>query len=262
MKHAAWIACAVLVFPTIACANTLYRGLNAIGIYGEAVGTPNSYHSFNTQGLANSFRTMKPASGGNTSGGVGVYLSGMSQDDFFMHLGFNYGFSPIIGNSNGNMSSSGHSMAFNARLGKGFQFGPDLLIGPYIGYQYARFQMGVGNNGAFGTATYNNNALGGGLFMAMAPAQDLTLTAHAGYLVGLSANERVKFGAFSLQPGGTPDADVFQAGAKLSYRFLPDLSGFVGVNYDHYMASGHAGPVTERTRVNVLRGLAGVAYNF
>lgn len=260
MKYKILIACAAIsTLPAVACASSLSHGLNSLGIYGEAVGTPNSFNSFNTQGLAKSFQTMKPASGGNTSGGIGVVLSGVSKDNFFMHLGFNYGFNPIIGD---NTSNSGHSLAFNARLGKGFLFGRHLMFGPYIGYQYAQFKLGIGNHDSFANATYNNNAIGGGLFIAMEPVQDLTVTAHAGYLAGIASNEKVNLDSFSLEPGGTPSANVFQLGGKLSYRFLSDVSGFVGVDYDRYMASNYVGPINIKTRVNTLRGMVGIAYNF
>lgn len=263
MKHITWISCAALsVFPVLACASPLQHSLNYIGIYGEAIGTPDSYNSFNTQDFTQSFKSMKPAAGGNTSGGVGVVLNGISHDNVLLHLGFNYGFSPIIGDSNGNTSNSGHSMAFNARLGKGFQFSPNLIVGPYIGYQYAQFKLGIGDNGNFGNATYNNNTIGGGLFLAMEPVQDLTLSAHAGYMVGISSNEKVNFSDLSVQPGGVPSANVFQVGGKLSYRFLPNVSGFIGVNYDRYLASKQFGPINVKTRVNSLRGMVGVAYNF
>ncbi|MEY2343203.1 hypothetical protein AB4090_14005 [Acidithiobacillus sp. IBUN Pt1247-S3] len=249
----------LLIFPAAAWASDLIRGDNYIGIYGQAIGSPESFNPINTQALAQSFRTKNLVHGGNASGGVGVVLSGLTRDNVLLHLGFNYGFSPTISQVT---SSGGHSLAFNARLGKGFNLERGLVIGPYLGYQYAQFNLDYDHGPYTAEESYNNNAIGGGLFVAAEPLRDVTLSAHAGYLVGISETNRFHVSNLSVTSGRALSASVLQVGGKISYRFLPDLSAFVGMDYDRYMAGKHYGPVDVRTRLNVLRGLVGLAYNF
>ncbi|BBF66609.1 hypothetical protein AFERRID_28270 [Acidithiobacillus ferridurans] len=93
-------------------------------------------------------------------------MTGVNQELWYTHLSADYAFgSPINGggitgtlaggSGTGSAHVSGHSMAFNARIGKLFAIGEDAAVGPYLAYQYADFKLGLDGI----TARYQNNAV-------------------------------------------------------------------------------------------------------
>lgn len=233
MKKIVMVA-TLLAAPALASADSLSTGLDNIGVYGQIVGTPTTISAGNSGSV----------SGGNTTGGVGISATGVNSQWWFTHLGFNYGAGPIVSNSS--YHSGGHSLQFNARIGKGFEVANDVIVGPYLGYQYTQFSFGLDGY----SASYNNNALGGGIYGAVAPTSQITLTGHVGYLAGVSANN------------GNPSANVLQIGAKADYRFDSEWSGFVGVGYNRYSASQQFYATNVGLHVNDIRGIFGLAYHF
>lgn len=236
---------------------------NLIGIYGQVVGTPSSVSASDPSASAS-------ASGGNTVGGVGVFANGVNSDLWFMHLGFNYaagaaisGGSGTVNNNNASSSTSvnGHSLQFNARLGKLFAVTPVVAVGPYLAYQYADSKLGV--NG-FGNVTYGNNALGGGVELVTNTGGPFDVDAHIGYLAGVdataSANTIDGSGSFS----NPPSSGVVQLGAKGVYAFTPQFSAFAGIAYDRYHTSYNypLEAVSASATINEVRGMVGLAYNF
>lgn len=234
---------------------------NLIGVYGQAVGTPSSV-SASVPGASAS------ASGGNTVGGVGVFANGINSNLWFMHLGFNYGAgAPINGGSwattlgNGSVNGAGyvngHSLQFNARLGKLFQVAPVWAVGPYLAYQYAGFRVGL--NGV-GSANYSNNAVGGGVELVTDTGGPFDISAHLGYLAGVSASASA--GGYSAH--NPPSSGVLQIGAKGVYAFTNHFSAFAGIAYDRYNATYSYAPsaFTLSATINEVRGLVGVAYRY
>lgn len=257
------ITAAVLsVIPVVAMAG-VQDAFNQIGIYGQAVDNNANLSVSDPNGSVS-------ANGGNTVGGLGVTASGVNQSLWYTHLGFNYGFgSPINGgnatasDSNGSASASGsangyvngHSLQFNLRIGKLFSVAPSMAVGPYLAYQYAGFSVGVNN---IGTATYDNNAIGGGVEAGAELGSSIGLTGHIGYLAGVSATAN----AGGVSANNTPDADDLQIGAKASYAITSNAAIFVGIDYDRYSASDSYAPdaITGSATINQVRGLAGVSY--
>jgi hypothetical protein len=140
-----------LVIPLGANANDLRNRLDSLGIYGQIVGTPSSVTAGNPHGSIT-------ASGGNTSAGVGATFNGANSEWWFAHLGFDYGAGPAlnggtytiysppgvkVGGGPSPSNRRGQSLQFNARFGKGFQVAQNVIVGPYIGYQYAQFTLWV-----------------------------------------------------------------------------------------------------------------------
>jgi len=250
---------AALAIPAFASADSLSTGLDSIGVYGQIVGTPTTI-SASIPGYGSA-----TASGGNTTGGIGVSATGVNQQLWFTHLGFNYAFGPAINSAtatvynasgnpiasgSGSVNDHGHSLQFNARLGKAFEVAHDVIVGPYIGYQYAQFSVGLDGY----SASYGNNAVGGGIYAAMAPSSQITLSGHLGYLAGVSAT--------ATDAKNTPSADDLQVGAKADYRFDSRWSGFVGVDYDRYSASDQVNATLGNAHINDVRGLVGMAYHY
>ncbi len=246
------IFAAALFIPLGANANILRDGLNSLGVYGQIVGTPSRVIAGNSYGSI-------IASGGNTTTGVGVAFNGANSEWWFAHLGFDYGVGPVLSGGTytiytptgvkvaGGPSPThvrGHSLQFNARFGKGFRIARNAIVGPYIGYQCAQFTLWVKGQ----SAAYVNNALGGGVYGAIAPTSRITVSGHIGYLGGISTN--------------APGANVLQVGTKADYRFDSSWSGFVGVDYDNYSASGRMGTGSRSIHVNAVRGIFGVAYHY
>ena len=152
-------ALAIAAIAPVAAADTLSQALDTIGVYGEVAATPSSASASVPSGSVS-------ANGGNTNGGVGITMTGVNQELWYTHLSADYAFgSPINGggitgtlaggSGTGSAHVSGHSMAFNARIGKLFAIGEDAAVGPYLAYQYADFKLGLDGI----TARYQNNAV-------------------------------------------------------------------------------------------------------
>lgn len=236
------------VFPACALAASFGQTQNLIGIYGQVTGTPSSVS-------ASDANQSVSASGGNTSGGIGVFANGVNNQLWFVHLGFNYTDGPAISSSS--VAVNGHSMQFNARIGKLFPVAPAYAVGPYLAYQYANFKLGL--NG-IGNANYDNNALGGGLEIVTNTGGPFDLSAHIGYLAGVTASASANgYGA-----NNPPSSGVLQMGAKGVYAFTPQFSAFAGVAYDRYHATYNYVPdaITASATINEVRGMVGLAYNF
>jgi len=245
--------------PAAAFAQGYGQAMNVIGAYGQVVGTPSSV-SASAPGYS------VHGSGGNTVGGGGVFASGVNNSLFFTHLGFNYADgSPISGGSvtlnagsvSGSEPTHGHSMQFNFRLGKLFPLDSTYAVGPYLAYQYADFAVGL--NGV-GSAHYHNNAVGGGVQLVTNTGGPFDLSAHVGYLAGVSASASDNAGSAS----NPPSSGVLQIGARGVYAFSSDFSGFAGVAYDRYHASYSYAPaqITGNATINEVRGMVGLAYHF
>jgi len=248
VKKIAATAALLAVFPTFALAASFGQTQNIIGIYGQVTGTPSTLSASDASHSAS-------ASGGNTSGGIGVFANGVNSQLWFVHLGFNYTDGAAISSSS--TSVNGHSMQFNARIGKLFPVAPAFAVGPYLAYQYANFKMGV--NG-IGNADYNNNAMGGGLEIVTNTGGPFDVSAHIGYLAGVTASASVDgYGAHN-----PPSSGVLQMGAKGVYSFTPQFSAFAGVAYDRYHASYNYAPdsINASATINEVRGMVGLAYNF
>ncbi|MBU2848164.1 hypothetical protein HF925_06155 [Acidithiobacillus ferriphilus] len=261
------IALAIAAIAPVAAADTLSRALDTIGVYGEVAATPSSASVSDPYGSIS-------ANGGNTNGGVGITMTGVNQELWYTHLSADYAFgSPINGGTisgtlnnvgtapaSGSAHVSGHSMAFNARIGKLFGIGEDAAVGPYLAYQYADFKMGLDGI----TAGYRNNAVGGGVFGALALSSRLSMTGHLGYLAGVSASASATdyYGSYSAH--NPPSSGVLQIGAKADYRFDSDWSVFGGIDYDRYSASYSYTPyaLNASATINDIRGIVGMAYHF
>jgi hypothetical protein len=257
------IALAMAAIAPSAAANTLSQALETIGVYGEGVSTPSSVSVTAPHGGVS-------ANGGNTTGGLGITMTGVNKELWYIHLGADYAFGApinggtISGASNhvgtvtgaGSAHVSGHSMAFNARYGKLFAIGEDAAVGPYLAYQYADFKMGL--NGY--TADYRNNAVGGGVLGALVISSRLSMTGHLGYLAGISASSS----AAGYSASNPPSSGVLQVGAKVDYRFGQAWSVFGGIDYDRYTASYSYTPyaLNASATINDIRGLVGMAYHF
>ena len=261
------IALAIAAIAPVAAADTLSHALDTIGVYGEIAATPSNASAGTPYGSIS-------ANGGNTNGGVGITMTGVNQELWYTHLSADYAFgSPINGGTisgalnnvgtapaSGSAHVSGHSMAFNARIGKLFGIGEDAAVGPYLAYQYADFKMGL--DGV--TAGYRNNAVGGGVFGALALSSRLSMTGHLGYLARVSASASATdyYGSYSVH--NPPSSGVFQIGAKVDYRFDQDWSMFGGLDYDRYYASYSYIPyaLNASATINDIRGVVGMAYHF
>ncbi|MBU2720198.1 hypothetical protein HF563_12640 [Acidithiobacillus ferridurans] len=147
-------ALAIATLAPVAAADTLSQALDTIGVYGEVAATPSSASA------------SVPSGSVSANGGVGITMTGVNQELWYTHLSADYAFgSPINGGSItgtlaggsgiGSAHVSGHSMAFNARIGKLFAIGEDAAVGPYLAYQYADFKLGLDGI----TARYQNNAV-------------------------------------------------------------------------------------------------------
>ena len=151
-------------------------------------------------------------------------------------------------------------MAFNARFGKLFAIGENAAVGPYLAYQYADFKVGLDGI----TAGYRNNAVGGGIFGALAMSSRWSVSGHLGYLAGVSASASAAdyYGSYSAH--NPPSSGVLQIGAKADYRFDSAWSLFGGINYDHYLASYSYTPyaLNASATINDIRGIVGMAYHF
>ncbi|MDD5576197.1 MAG: hypothetical protein PHP24_05065 [Acidithiobacillus sp.] len=256
-------ALAIAAIAPVAAADTLSQALDTIGVYGEVAATPSSASASVPSGSVS-------ANGGNTNGGVGITMTGVNQELWYTHLSADYAFgSPINGGTisgtlnngggapaSGSANVSGHSMAFNARIGKLFAIGENAAIGPYVAYQYADFKMGLDGY----TAAYRNNAVGGGAFGALVVSSRLSVTGHLGYLAGVSASAS----AAGYGANNPPSSGVLQIGAKADYRFDPDWSVFGGIDYDRYSASYSYVPyaLNASATINDIRGIVGMAYHF
>lgn len=249
--------------PAVALAQGFGQAMDLFGIYGQIDGTPSTL-SASVPGAS------LHGSGGNTNGGVGVFAAAVNNDLYFTHLGFDYSAgAPISGgsltgsdaNGTGNLSGSehtnGHSLQFNARIGKLFQVAPVIAVGPYLAYQYANFR---GSINGFGSASYDNNALGGGVELVTNTGGPFDISAHLGYLAGVSATASDNYGSAP----NTPSSGVLQLGARGVYSFTPHFSAFAGVAYDRYHASYAYAPyqLTATATINDVRGMVGLAYNF
>lgn len=261
------IAMAIAAIAPVAAADTLSQALDTVGVYGEVATTPSSASVSDPYGSIS-------ANGDNTNGGVGITMTGVNQELWYTHLGADYAFgAPINGGSitgtlasggsatgTGSAHVSGHSMAFNARIGKLFAIGEDAAVGPYLAYQYAQFKMGLDGY----SANYSNNAVGGGVFGALAISSRLSMTGHLGYLAGVSASASAAdyYGSYSAH--NPPSSGVFQIGAKIDYRFDQDWGVFGGLDYDRYYASYSYVPyaLNASATINDIRGIVGMAYHF
>ncbi len=246
--------------------HALSHALNTVGVYGEVAATPSSLNAHAAGGAS------VTGNGGNTTGGVGVTMTGVNQNLWYVHLGANYAFAApfngYTGSSNvpivnyylpaqsASANVSGHSMAFNARIGKLFAVGQDAAVGPYLAYQYADFKMGLDGY----TSAYRNNAVGGGVFGAFVVSSNMSLTGHLGYLAGVSASGS----AAGYSANNPPSSGVLQVGAKLNYRFDHDWSMFGGINYDRYSASYSYTPIAlnASATINDVRGIVGMVYHY
>lgn len=248
MKKVIAAAIALSVFPTYALAASFGQTQNLIGVYGQVTGTPSSISaSDKTQSVS--------ASGSNTSGGIGVFANGVNNQLWFVHLGFNYTDGPAV--SSNSVAVNGHSMQFNARIGKLFSVAPAFAVGPYLAYQYANFKLGL--NGV-GNISYNNNAMGGGLEVVTNTGGPFDIDAHVGYLAGVTASAS----ADGYNAHNPPSSGVLQMGAKGVYSFTPQFSAFAGVAYDRYHGSYNYVPndISASATVNEVRGMVGLAYKF
>lgn len=248
------VAAGTLAAVSVVHADLLHH-LNTNAIYGEAVA--NSSTLSVTSG-ANS----ENLTGNHMVGGVGVQFSGINATLWFLHMGLNYGLGPIANggtatgtvNGTGSGPVSGNSLAFNFRFGKGFRLSRALLAGPYLADQYARFSASL-----YGSSlTYINNAIGGGVYAALAISKDVTFTGHAGYLVSASSSASLS----GANVAGMPGADVLQAGGKVDYATSPHYSLFAGVEYDRYSGSYAAPTVTANATITEVRGMVGLAYHY
>ena len=203
------VAALAAAVPALAAASPLSSAINTVGVYGEGVGVTN----------------------GNSTGGIGVHLSGLNRWDFFTLLDYNYAFDNVLANTDG------HYQSVDAKIGKAFSIGPSILIGPYVGYQYANFYAKVPGF----SASYDNNAVGGGLFGALAAAPDLVFTGNVGYLGGVGAS------------GPLSTSDVVEVRTQADYRIMGPWYAFAGLSYNHY---------TVNSGYDLLRGYAGLSYTF
>lgn len=259
-------AITLAIAPTVQ-ANTISQAINTIGVYGEVVSTPSSVSATDPYGSVS-------ANGGNTTGGVGVTMTGVNKELWFTHLSADYAFGPPINggtisgtlnnvssaSASGSANVSGHSMAFNARIGKLFAIGENAAVGPYFAYQYADFKAGLNS----ATARYRNNAVGGGVFGALVVSSRLSMTGHLGYLAGISSTASASdyYGSYSVK--NPPSSGVLQIGAKVDYRFAQEWSVFGGLDYDRYTASYSYVPyaLNANATINDIRGIVGMAYHF
>lgn len=235
----------------------LLRTLNTDAIYGQIVA--------NSSTLSGAYgTTSERLSGIHTIGGIGAEVSGINKSLLFIRFGLNFGFGPLakegtatgVVNASASAPVSGHSRAFNFRLGKGFLVGQDVLIGPYLAYQYAQFSDALGD----ASLTYTNNAVGGGFYGAIAASKTITVSAHAGYLVSFSPTASLSGTDIPDMPG----ADVLQVGGKLDYRMTHSSSLFMGIDYDGYRGSYTyvTGTPTLSVNVDEIRGILGIAYHY
>ncbi|MBU2754213.1 hypothetical protein HFU84_02055 [Acidithiobacillus sp. CV18-2] len=271
MKKIVLTVAALAAIPSISMADDMVGSFgqteNLLGLYGQFVSTPSSV-SASIPGASAS------ASGSQTVGGMGVFANGINGQLWFVHLGFNYGFgAPLSGGSGsvvsvlGNASASyhaktyGHSLQFNARAGKLFQVSPTIAVGPYIAYQYADFYIGYDG---LGTVKYGNNGLGGGVEVATNTGGPFDVSAHAGYLAGLSSTATATYQGNSYGAENPPASGIFQLGAKGVYAFSDDFSAFAGVNYDRYHATYSYAPyqLAAAATINEVRGMVGLAYHY
>ncbi len=236
--------------PSLALGAEYGEAQDLIGIYGQVVSTPSS--------------------GGNTAGGIGIFASAVNRQLWFAHMGFNYsdgaaisggtitGTSPSGSTSvTGASSGNGYGMQFNLRLGKLFEVAPQVAIGPYLAYQYAKFDAGLNGEGS---ARYENNAAGGGVEVTTDLGGPFDFTGHLGYLAGISASSSANgYGA-----ANPPSSGVLQLGVRGVYAFSSHFSAFAGIVYDRYHASYSYVPasLSVSATVNEIRGLAGLAYHF
>jgi hypothetical protein len=200
---------AALMAPGIAHAYVMSQTLNYVAVSAQSVHA-SSPHSSGPSG---------------TSNGLGLGLSAIGPTGLFTQLDLDYGLS----NSQINKAT-----LFNLRAGQGFLVAPDLMLGPYVGYQHITVGSGASSSG--------NDAVGLGLYAAMVSGGSLTLSGYLGALAGMSASNG-------------PKSNVVQAGAKLDYKLDASWSAFIGLNYDRYTGS-------DVSRTGLSRGQVGVAYHY
>ncbi len=218
--HTIITAAAVGVFSVTAYASTPVDNLlNNVGVYGEYAGITNS--------------------GESSSGGIGARAEGY-WNGFYGDADLGYTFGTL------SSAPAGHSTLVNLKLGYGLSLGNQVVVGPYLGYQY------FGNTNRYdGLAlTDSNNALGGGLFAAWAPDSRWGVQGHIGYLDGVSSSLTDNVGDGYSQSA----ANLLSVGAEVDYRISGPWSVFTALHYDHYMESGQS--------LNLLRGVFGASVSF
>ena len=152
-----------------------------------------------------------------------------------------------IGYTPGSLTADPHgsSTLVNMKLGYGFSPVANVMVGPYLGYQY----FGVSNSYQGVTLTDSNNALGGGVFAAWAPSNTWGVQGHIGYLAGVSSS--VNGDGYNLAGQA---ANLLNMGVEVDYRVSGPWNVFAGIHYDHYMEAG--------ATMNLIRGVVGASLSF
>jgi len=208
------------VISCAAWANTdpVNQLLNNVGIYGEYAGITSA--------------------GESSSAGVG----GRLETEWNGLVG-----SVDIGYTPGSLTADPHgsSTLINMKLGYGLSPVANVMVGPYLGYQY----FGVNNTFDGTTLTDSNNAMGGGIFAAWAPNNTWGVQGNIGYLAGVSSS--VSGDGYNLSGQA---ANLLNMSAEVDYRVSGPWSVFAGLHYDHYMEAG--------ATMNLIRGEVGASLSF
>ncbi|AUW32878.1 hypothetical protein A5904_07955 [Acidithiobacillus caldus] len=200
---------------------SIYWTMNQVDVSGNVQGTTNQY--------------------GNTAGGLGVRGS-LFDNGLFGTVKYRHQFGPAYQGYTG-----GDSNTFGLEVGYLFAATPFVAVGPYLGYEYNRFSEHDAYLNSQASQSLDN--LGGGLYAA-ASLPFANVTAHLGYLGGVSETSRVT-GFPPLQYNRS--SNLLQMGVNLYLPLVANLDFFVGLHDDDFTQAGAP---------NLLRGDVGVGASF
>lgn len=184
---------------------------------------------------------------GSTTGGIGLKGSAYT-DNFLFSANYHHDFSSQFDVPG---ATGDGSNIFNVKAGYLVPFSQNFAIGPYVTYQYTRWNI----NGPAGDGSLHltNNALGGGL-MAGIGAGPLDMVAHIGYLGGVSATYSYTDSGYRYATTTTSGSlNVLNLGAQADYFVAGPVYLFTGFDWDRYSDHGSR---------NVLQGNFGVGMSF
>lgn len=215
-----------------AFANGVSGPLNSVAVYGNIAGITNT--------------------GGNTTGGLGIKGSYLNSNGWLFTAGYRHDFGAPFASP---YDTTGGSMTgINVKAGYLMQVAPDLVVGPYLGYQYSHFGVNFTENATAANLSYANNAIGGGLYAAYGTG-DLTFTGNVGYLAGIDATDTLSADGQKISANDSRlSSNLLQVGLQADYKISGPWYALAGFKYDRYLN----GP----SHITLLQGDFGVGYSF
>lgn len=237
MKHNRFtLSLAVAAAASLLGLGTAFAGvsgpLNSVAAYGNISGVTNS--------------------GGNLTGGVGVKASYLNSNGWLFTAGYHHDFGAPFASPYD--TTGGGTSGINVKAGYLFQVVPDLVAGPYLGYDYTHFGVNFTKDATAANLSYDNNAIGGGLYAAYGMGY-LTVSANVGYLAGIDATDTLSADGQKLAVNGSKvSSNMLQFGLQADYKITGPWYALAGFKYDRYMNGS--------LHINTLQGDFGIGYSF